>query len=284
MKKPPSMSFLVWIQASLKRFFMDLRLVSILMTIWLIMVILIMIEIGIFSNSDFVAFGPRKELSFMKVPIDSYYKYNMLIVLIVTHTFITDFIADSLSPHVLNVVQDPKTKYIPHKTRTYIAVTTIWAIYCSITQLFAIFIAFAQLDLLIVRLLSDILANFVTTSIYLHGKEYDPIKFKAIETKQNYLKVHDETNEIDEKQSEEEETVSPPSLQARNNKTNIQRTEYDNTESIMTSPDTIIVYEKRLHDTNQQTHKKKSKTQEIEMQDKEPKDSDSLLQKDHSNC
>lgn len=258
---------------------------SILMTLWLIMVIFIMIEIGIFSNSDFVAFGPRKELSFMKVPIDSYYKYNMLIILIITHTFITDFIADSLSPHVLNVVQDPKTKYIPHKTRTYIAVTTIWAIYCSITQLFAIFIAFAQLDLLIVRLLSDILANFVTTSIYLHGKEYDPIKFKTFETKQKYLEVHDEPMEMEEKQSQQEETLSSPLQQTLNkNKTHAQITKYDDSDSIMASPDTIVVYEKKLHDINKQTHTKKTKTQDIDIQEKEPKDSDSLLQKDHSNC
>lgn len=162
----------------LKKFFIDLRFVSILMTVWLIVVLGIMIEIGIFSNSQFVAFGPRPQLSFMKVPIDTYYKYNMLIVMIVLHTFITDFIADSLSPHVLNVVQDPKTKYIPHRPQTYILITTVWALYCSITQMFAIFIAFAQLDLLIVRLVSDILANMVTTSLYLQGKEYDPSKSK----------------------------------------------------------------------------------------------------------
>lgn len=165
----------------LKKFFMDLRWVSILMFVWLIIVLCIMVEIGIFSNSQFVAFGPRPELSFMKVPIDSYYKYNMLIALIVLHTFITDFIADSLSPHVLNVVQDPKTKFIPHRPMTYIVITTVWAFYCSITQLFAIFIAFAQLDLLLVRLASDIFANMLTTSLYLHGKEYDPTKTKMHE-------------------------------------------------------------------------------------------------------
>jgi len=151
------------------------------MCVWLVVVLGIMIEIGIFSNSQFVAFGPRPTLSFMKVPIDSYYKYNMLIVMIVLHTFITDFIADSLSPHVLNVVQDPKTKYIPHRPQTYLLITTVWALYCSITQLFAIFIAFAQLDLLLVRLASDIIANMVTTSLYLQGKEYDPTRTKTSE-------------------------------------------------------------------------------------------------------
>lgn len=160
---------------------MDLKLMSILMCTWLCVVIFIMVEIGVFSNDNFVAFGPRKELSFMKVAIDTYYKYNMLIVMIVMHTFITDFIADSLSPHVLNVVQDTKSKYIPHKPFTYYSITTIWAVYCSISQLFAIFIAFAQIDLLIVRMCSDIVANLVTTSLYLQFKVHDPVKFQRHE-------------------------------------------------------------------------------------------------------
>ena len=164
--------------ATLHRFFMDLRLISGLMCVWLCIVLFIMVEIGVFANSSFVAFGPRPELSFMRVSIDTYYKYNMLIIMIVMHTFITDFIADSLSPHVVNVIQDPKTTFIPHKPFTYYAITTIWAVYCSISQLFAIFIAFAQLDLLLVRMVTDILANLVTTTLYLRGKTYNVEKFK----------------------------------------------------------------------------------------------------------
>lgn len=178
----------------MKKIFIDLRLVSILMIFWLLVVICIMVEIGIFSNSEFVDYGPRKTLSFMKVPIDTYYKYNMLICMIIFHTVITDFIADSLSPHVLNIVQDPKTKYIPHKPITYISITTIWSIYCSITQLFVIFIAFAQLDLLLVRLASDIFANMITTSLYLHGKQYDPSQYK--ETKSHMIHREYEMDDI----------------------------------------------------------------------------------------
>ena len=160
--------------AAIRTFFIDLRLISLVMCVWLCIVVLIMVEIGIFSNSNFMSYGPRPELKFIHVAIDTYYKYNMLIVLIVMHTFITDVIADSLSPHVLNVVQDTRSKYIPHTPLTYYAITTIWAAYCSISQLFMVFIAFAQFDLLLVRLFSDVLANLLTTSLYLQGKRYSP--------------------------------------------------------------------------------------------------------------
>ena len=131
----------------LKKYFVDLRFMAILMCFWLVIVLIILVELGVFNRSKFVAFGPRDDLLFMHVCIDTYYKYYMLIAMIIFHTFVTDLIADSLVPHVLNVVQDTKNRYIPHKARTYVLITTVWSIYCSVTQLFVIFIAFGQLDL-----------------------------------------------------------------------------------------------------------------------------------------
>ena len=160
-----------------RKVFIDLRLIALVMAIWLCIILVIMVEIGIFSNSTFMSYGPRAGLTFMHVAIDTYYKYNMLIVMIVMHTFVTDVIADSLSPHVLNVVQDTRSRYIPHTPITYYAITSIWAVYCSISQLFMVFIAFAQFDLLMVRLLSDLLANLFTTSLYLYGKSYNPNQY-----------------------------------------------------------------------------------------------------------
>ena len=164
----------------MRNLFIDLRLISMLMVIWLTIVLLIMVEIGVFANSKFVAFGPRKELSFMHVSVDTPYKYGMLVIMIIIHTVVSDFISDSLNPHLLNALQNTSSRYIPHKPHVYYTVTTIYAFYCGISQLFIIFIAFAQLDLLIVRLLSDILANLLTTSLYLQDKTHDPQKFNQI--------------------------------------------------------------------------------------------------------
>ena len=214
---------------------MDLRLISLLMGTWLCIVIFIMVEIGVFNNNSFVAFGPRKELSFMKVSIDTYYKYNMLMVMIVMHTFITDFIADSLSPHVLNVVQDTKTKYIPHKPFTYYAITTIWAVYCSISQLFAIFIAFAQIDLLLVRMLSDIVANLVTTSLYLQFKTHDPIKFKRQEA-QSMKKTALEENSNDSCEDDEVEGGGKNTMILHEPSSAISLDSFSDRDSLLQSP------------------------------------------------
>ena len=70
--------------------------------------------------------------------------------------------------------QDTKNKYIPHRAYTYYFITSAWSVYCAFTQLFVIFIAFSQLDLLLFRLASDLMANYFTLSMYLHGKIHDP--------------------------------------------------------------------------------------------------------------
>ena len=93
------------VKATLKKYFVDLRVMTLLMCIWLGIVLLVLTELEVFSRSKFMAFGPRPDLSFMHVAIDTYYKYNILIAMIVVHTFVTDLIADSLVPHVLNFVQ-----------------------------------------------------------------------------------------------------------------------------------------------------------------------------------
>ena len=73
----------------LRRAFKDLKLLSIIMLVWLFIVLLVMAEIGVFSNTTFVAWGPRPTLSFLHVPIDTGYKYGLLLVMIMVHTFIS---------------------------------------------------------------------------------------------------------------------------------------------------------------------------------------------------
>ena len=160
-------------KATLKGYFVDLRVMTGLMCVWLCLVLIVLGELEVFTRSQFISFGPRADLNFMHVKIDTFYKYNLLVAIIVIHTFVTDLIADSLVPHVLNVIQDTKNRYIPHKASSYIFITSAWSIYCSFTQLFVVFIAFGQLDLLLFRLASDLLANYVTLTFYLDGKIYD---------------------------------------------------------------------------------------------------------------
>jgi hypothetical protein len=158
----------------LRHAFVDMRYVLLVMVLWLMIICTVLCELGLLENSRFVSFGPRPTLQFMHMTIDTPYKYGMLVLLIVAHTFITECLGDSLGPHMLNVVQDPKHLQLPHSHLLYYAITTVWCMYCSVSQLIVIFLVLAQLDLLLVRLGSELLANAMTTSIYLIGKKHAP--------------------------------------------------------------------------------------------------------------
>ena len=157
-----------------RRLFRDLKLLSALMSVWLLVVLFIMVEIGVLNNPTFVAWGPRPTLSFLHVPIDTPYKYSILLLMVMVHTFISDFISDGLVPHVINQLQDVRCRRLPHTHAIYYVVTTVWSLYSAVSQLFLIFLALGQLDLLLVRLFSDLAANLVTTRLYLENKAYDP--------------------------------------------------------------------------------------------------------------
>jgi hypothetical protein len=102
-------------------------------------------------------------------------------------------------------------------------------VYCSFTQLFVIFIAFAQLDLLLFRLASDLLANALTLSFYLDGKLYDP----AMYSQKHGQRLHgedEENNELIRMQRESPNDDACPTMamippEALSPKDTVERTE-----------------------------------------------------------
>ena len=158
-----------------RAYFVDLRFICVIMSLWLMIVIVVFVDLEGLSKSDsaFFHFGPRASLMFFHTPIDTYAKYNALICLIIAHTAISDCLSDSLNPHVLTIVQNRTNRYLPHSKGVYYVITSIWSIYCAVSSLFTIYLAFGQIDLLLVRLLSDMAANIFTMNMYMQGKIYD---------------------------------------------------------------------------------------------------------------
>ena len=55
--------------------------------------------------SRFFAVGPNDQLVFMHFAVDTNRKYIALVMLIVLHSGLTDVLADSINPHIINVLQ-----------------------------------------------------------------------------------------------------------------------------------------------------------------------------------
>ena len=86
-----------------------------------------------------------------------------------------------------------------------------------------IFIAFGQLDLLLVRLASDLVANCFTLNMYLDGKIYDPelhAKNMSSKNKKNEQKIF-VISEEDESDEQEVIFSRRDNMQSANNETEI---------------------------------------------------------------
>ena len=66
------------------------------------------------QETPFFRVGPSNTLMFFHTPINTYTKYNALVTLIVFHVLITDILSDSLTPNLLNVVQNRHIRFLPH--------------------------------------------------------------------------------------------------------------------------------------------------------------------------
>ena len=163
----------------IRRYFVDLRVTLALMIVWLSCVLSVFIDMNVSESTPFFRCGPSSTLLFFHTPIDTYFKYNALVTLIIFHVLITDVLSDSLSPNMINVVQNRHIRFLPHTKSVYYAITTVWSVYCQISSIMSIYIAFAQIDLCLVRLGADLIANAFTLSMYLDGKTYDPQRYSS---------------------------------------------------------------------------------------------------------
>ena len=164
--------------STLQELFVDLRVTLVVMILWLSCVLTVFISLNMDAPSPFFRLGPSSNLMFFHTSIDTPQRYEALVCLIVIHTMISDVIADSLVPHIMNIVQNRQLVYIPHSKFIYYLISSTWSVYTSLSSLFCVYIAFCQIDLVLVRLAADILANLITTRLYLEGKKHDVVLYK----------------------------------------------------------------------------------------------------------
>ncbi|KAJ1465982.1 hypothetical protein T484DRAFT_1757017 [Baffinella frigidus] len=98
---------------------------------------------------------------------------------VVISTAINDFSSDSLSPFIANTVMDHKSKTIPYSKFTIIFITQAWSLYCGVMSVASIALVFAQFDLILIRLVVDLLVNQYTIRRFLINKAYDPLKYRT---------------------------------------------------------------------------------------------------------
>jgi hypothetical protein len=83
-------------------------------------------------------------------------------------------------------VQDHKTRYIPFTKTTCLVIIQVWTTYAVIMGTIGLFVALTQIDFLIIRLVADLIVNFITTAYFLNDKIYDVQLYREWERDQKH--------------------------------------------------------------------------------------------------
>jgi hypothetical protein len=167
--------------------FDDKRVSVCVLMLWLVIVMTLFKDIGLLDTT-FMSFGPSSTAKFMGVPLDTWYKWNMVAWFTLINTSINDFMSDAISPWILNTITDHKSKYIPYPRYVCLCISQLWAIYCNLMSVFGMFLAMTQIDFVLIRMLADLMVNTYTNLKFMRLKEYSPDKYYDIEMQTVTLK------------------------------------------------------------------------------------------------
>lgn len=153
------------------RVFEDKRLTSAVMCTWLAVV---MYAYGLSDSGDvqnaFMNVGPSPQLVIMGIHVDSWNKWFMVTLFAFCNTAMNEFFSNSIDPWIINTLQDEKTTEIPYSKFTCILISQLWNVYCHCMSLVGISLLLAQVDLLVVRIVADVLVSTFAMTRFLTDK------------------------------------------------------------------------------------------------------------------
>lgn len=184
-----------------EQLFNDRRVLTFLLLLWTAATCGVFFWIMYVDNSPFLQFGPNEHTKLFGVVLDSWGKWWSVSIYTFISCGVNAFAGDSIVPFITNTVQDHKTVYIPYSKFTCLVIIQVFTCYSVVISIVGLFVALTQIDFTIVRLVSDLIVNWLTTAYFLRGKIVDKNKYDAWMREQTPKNVQDES--IDDSMSQE---------------------------------------------------------------------------------
>ena len=162
-----------------ERMFNDRRVITALLGIWTLVCAVTFYVIMAVDNSPFLSFGPNTHTRLFGVALDTWPKWWCVAIYTFFSTAIAAFTSDSISPFIMNTVQDHKTVYIPYPKWVCLTIIQVYTCYAVVVTIIGLFVALTQIDFTLIRLASDLLVNCYTTAYFLRGKVVNVEKYDA---------------------------------------------------------------------------------------------------------
>lgn len=158
--------------------FDDKRLSIFCVMTWLTLLFMALYSLG-FLHASFMTFGPSSHTKIMTMTIDNWYSWSMVAIASFISTVVSDFFGDSISPFIVNTIQDHKGQYLPYSKFQCFIIVQLWSFYCIFMSVFSLGLLTSQLDFIIIRTVADLLVNGFTTFKFLSHKRTEPALYYA---------------------------------------------------------------------------------------------------------
>lgn len=136
-----------------------------------------------FADSNWFSFGPSKNLIVAGVIIDTYYKYVVLVLIVVLNSSIDMIIKEFADPILGFNVYNPDKKVITDfqsKRQLQILANSYWAV-SNFRNIFTVLISISQFDLALIKWFSLELTAIYTINTLLKKKRFLTEKEEEIE-------------------------------------------------------------------------------------------------------
>lgn len=173
--------------------FNDRRIITFWLLLWTVVTCVVFFWIMYVDNSPFLQFGPNEHTKLFGVVLDSWVKWWCVSIYTFVSTCIAAFAGDSIVPFITNTVQDHKTIYIPYSKWTCLMIIQVFTCYSVVISIVGLFVALTQIDFTIVRLVSDLIVNHMTTAYFLRGKIVDRERYNAWLKEQTSTTIEDDS-------------------------------------------------------------------------------------------
>jgi hypothetical protein len=121
------------------------------------------------DNAKFFTVGPNENFIFMGIKIDTVYEYIILVICISINTCIRNLNQDILCPWLIQVIQNDKK--LEYSLFTAYEITIINGIYTWFDYVFNLNLAIIQIDMILIQVFINMLANITITNLYLKEKK-----------------------------------------------------------------------------------------------------------------
>ena len=176
-----------------EKLFNDRRIITFWLLVWTVLTCVVFFWVMYVDNSPFLQFGPNTHTKLFGVVLDSWSKWWAVTLYTFISTCVAAFASDSIVPFITNTIQDHKTIYIPYSKMTCLVVIQVFTCYSVVISIVGLFVALTQIDFTVVRLISDMIVNHITTAYFLRGKIVDKVKYDAWLREQQPISQHDDT-------------------------------------------------------------------------------------------